>query len=112
MKSLSIKTIFLVTALLLLNNCAFKPYRFDLQQGNAISQDKVAQIQPGMSEDQVRFILGTPLLQDVFHTQRWDYIYYLKPFHGEEVQQHLVVYFNEGKVDHISLDELHGSAHA
>lgn len=109
MKSL-IKVSFLITISLLLNNCVFKPYRFDLHQGVPISQEKAAQIQPGMDEEHVRHILGTPLLQDVFHAQRrWDYIYYLKPFHGQEVQQHLIVHFMNGKVESVSIDELHPS---
>lgn len=106
MKKQLIKAIFVGLTLLLLNNCAFKPYRFDIQQGNTISEEKVAQLQPGMNEDQVRFIMGTPLLQDVFHNQRWDYIYYLKPQHGDIERRHVAVFFTDGKVDHVTQDQL------
>ncbi|MCS5707813.1 outer membrane protein assembly factor BamE [Candidatus Berkiella cookevillensis] len=105
MKKQLIKAIFVGLTLLLLNNCAFKPYRFAIQQGNTISEEKVAQLQPGMNEDQVRFIMGTPLLQDVFHNQRWDYVYYLKPRHGDIERKHLAVFFVNGKVDHVIHDQ-------
>ncbi|HEX7155742.1 MAG TPA: outer membrane protein assembly factor BamE, partial [Burkholderiaceae bacterium] len=54
------------------------PYRPDVQQGNIITKDMVDQLRPGMTRDQVRFMLGTPLLTDMFHQDRWDYTYYLK----------------------------------
>jgi outer membrane protein assembly factor BamE len=50
-------------------------YRPTIQQGNAISQDKINELQPGMSKRQVRFVLGTPMLTDVFHANRWDFVY-------------------------------------
>lgn len=104
MKTIILKTISASMMLILLNGCFLKPYRFDIQQGNIIESEKVAQIHPGMTEDQVRFILGTPLLQDVFHTNRWDYIYYLNPQHGEIEKRHLVVFFSDGVVESISED--------
>lgn len=59
--------------------CAFpnliSPYKLDIPQGNAITADQVAQLKVGMSPSQVRYILGTPLLSDPFHAQRWDYIF-------------------------------------
>ena len=53
-----------------------KPYRIEIQQGNFISQDMVAQLKPGMSKEQVRLALGTPLLNDIFHADRWDYVFW------------------------------------
>ena len=50
-------------------------YRIDIQQGNLVTQDMVEKLKPGMSRSQVRFALGTPLVTDVFHDDRWDYIY-------------------------------------
>ena len=55
---------------------ACTPYRIDIQQGNFVSQDMVAQLKPGMSKEQVRLALGTPLLTDIFHADRWDYVYW------------------------------------
>jgi outer membrane protein assembly factor BamE len=69
------------------------PYRPDVQQGNWITSEQVAQLQEGMTREQVRFILGTPTLQDVFRTNRWDYPYYNKPGYGEEQERKFTVWF-------------------
>jgi outer membrane protein assembly factor BamE len=71
---------FLISALLLslLAGCAgtkFGPHRIDVQQGNALDQENVARLKTGLSRSQVRFLLGTPLLDDPFHNDRWDYVY-------------------------------------
>ena len=54
---------------------AIAPYRIDIQQGNLVTQDMVAKLQPGMTRSQVRYVLGTPLVTDIFHPDRWDYVY-------------------------------------
>jgi outer membrane protein assembly factor BamE len=69
------------------------PYRPDVQQGNWITSEQVAQLQKGMSREQVRFILGTPTLQDIFRTNRWDYPYYNKPGYGDEQERKFTVWF-------------------
>lgn len=69
------------------------PYRPDVQQGNWITAEQVAQLQKGMTREQVRFILGTPTLQDIFRTNRWDYPYYNKPGYGDEQQRQFTVWF-------------------
>jgi outer membrane protein assembly factor BamE len=51
------------------------PYKLDIPQGNEITADQVAKLKAGMTRSQVRFLLGTPLLTDPFHANRWDYIY-------------------------------------
>mgnify|MGYP001140994098 CR=1 FL=1 len=89
-----------------LSACFIRPYKFDLEQGNLISADKIDQVHPGMSEDQVQYVLGTPMLQDVFHTNRWDYVYYEKPSKGPEVRSHLAIYFDRGVVSEIIRDPL------
>jgi outer membrane protein assembly factor BamE len=52
-----------------------KPYHLDIQQGNVVSAKMMMQLKPGMTKSQVRYVLGTPLLQDTFHQNRWDYVY-------------------------------------
>lgn len=52
-----------------------KPYHLDIQQGNVVSAKMMMQLKPGMTKSQVRYVLGTPLLQDSFHQNRWDYVY-------------------------------------
>lgn len=80
------------------------PYRVDIRQGNFISQEMVVQLKPGMTRDQVRFILGTPLLMDMFHADRWDYIYRFQPGRGETQQRRLAVFFEEGKLARVAGD--------
>lgn len=53
-------------------------YKIDVQQGNVLTQDMVSQLKPGLTKDQVRFVLGTPMLMDMFHANRWDYAYRLQ----------------------------------
>jgi outer membrane protein assembly factor BamE len=64
----------------------FTEYKIDIQQGNVLTQDMVAQLRPGLSKDQVRFILGTPVLMDMFHAKRWDYVYRLQKGSTGEVE--------------------------
>lgn len=68
-------------------------YRIDVEQGNIMEQEKIDQLKPGMSRRQVRFILGTPLLEDSFNNDRWDYTYVKR--NGLDVisQSHLSVIF-------------------
>ena len=54
---------------------SFKTYKLDVQQGNVVTSKMMLQLKPGMTKSQVRYLLGTPLLQDSFHTDRWDYLY-------------------------------------
>ena len=51
-------------------------YKMEIQQGNAVSAEAVSQLKPGMTKDEVSTLLGNPLLQDSFHKERWDYVYY------------------------------------
>lgn len=100
-------TIFLTLFLCLsLTGCLLRPYRFDVQQGNAVEADQVDRIRVGMHEDQVQFILGTPMLRDVFHPNRWDYIYYLKPGYGKVEENRVAIYFDRGKVERIVREKL------
>ncbi|MGD9592470.1 MAG: outer membrane protein assembly factor BamE [Candidatus Berkiella sp.] len=89
-----------------LNACFIRPYKFDLTQGNLIDAQQIGQIQPGMSEEQVKYVLGTPMLEDVFHTNRWDYVYYEKPSYGKVKRSHLAIYFDRGVVSEVIRDPL------
>lgn len=73
----------------------FSPYRIDVRQGNYVSQDMVSQLKKGMSKDQVRFALGTPLLKDVFHKERWDYVYLFEPAKGPKEERRISVLFDD-----------------
>jgi outer membrane protein assembly factor BamE len=75
-----------------------EPYRMTIQQGNNLSQEMVAQLKLGMTREQVRFVLGTPLLMDVFHADRWDYVYYREVPGGKKEQRNLSVVFEKDKL--------------
>ncbi len=79
-------------------------YKIDIQQGNVISQEAVAKLKPGMTKSQVRFALGTPLLVDVFHQDRWDYIYSIQRGGAERQQRHLSLFFADDKLSRIEGD--------
>jgi outer membrane protein assembly factor BamE len=73
------------------------PYRIDIQQGNVVTQEQLARLKPGMNRLQVRDVLGTPLLTDAFHTDRWDYIFTLRQT-GRPLQRRNVVLVFDGDV--------------
>ena len=84
-----------------------QPYRPDVQQGNVVTKEMVDQLREAMTRDQVRFLLGTPLLTSVFHTERWDYVYYLQRGKGNEIQQRrLVVFFNNDRLERFQSDAM------
>ena len=103
------RALFLVS-LLLLSSCGvpripgITPYKPEIQQGNYVSQEMVAQIKPGMTREQVRFLLGTPLLTDIFHADRWDYVYWREAENGKRESRKLALFFNEGKLARVEGD--------
>ena len=95
-----ITTLFLIS-LVFISACTgrlFTVHKIDVQQGNAIDPKKVAQLEIGMTKEQVKFLMGPPLITDVFHPDRWDYIYFLIPDYGETERRHLMVLFEGDKV--------------
>ena len=81
------------------------PYRATIQQGNWITSEQVTKLEVGMTRDQVRFILGTPTLQDVFHAERWDYPYYNQPGYGTDELRNFTVWFENDQLARWSGDE-------
>lgn len=79
-------------------------YRIDIPQGNIITQEMVDQLRPGLTKNQVIFILGTPLVRDTFHQDRWDYVYSFQPGGGERVQERLTVFFENNELTHFAGD--------
>lgn len=80
------------------------PYRIDIQQGNFVSQEMVGQLKRGMTRDQVRFVLGTPLVADIFHADRWDYVYYLEQPGKPRVERRLAVHFEGDRLARLEGD--------
>ncbi|MBX9961894.1 MAG: outer membrane protein assembly factor BamE [Burkholderiales bacterium] len=64
-----------LAAALLLGACSLTAYKMDIQQGNVVTQEMVAKLRQGMTRSQVKFVMGTPLVSDPFHEDRWDYFY-------------------------------------
>ena len=83
-----------------------RPYRPDIQQGNFISREMVSQLKEGMTKDQVRFVLGTPLLTDVFHKDRWDYPFRMAKGNGEMTASRLTLTFVDDKLARIEGGDL------
>jgi len=77
----------------------FSPYRPDIQQGNFVSQEMLNQLKVGQTRDQVRFLLGSPMLADMFHADRWDYPFYLARGNGELTTSRVTVYFKNNVVE-------------
>ncbi|MHB1199099.1 MAG: outer membrane protein assembly factor BamE [Polaromonas sp.] len=71
------------------------PYKIDIIQGNFISSEQVAQLRPGMTRDEVKAVLGTPLVASLFHANRWDYVFTLKR-QGVEPQSFKYTVFFKG----------------
>ena len=82
------------------------PYRMVIQQGNFISQEMVSQLKPGMTKEQVRFVLGTPLVTDIFHADRWDYVFFRETADGKREQRNLSVVFENSKLARVLGDLL------
>jgi len=74
---------------------SFKPYKMDIQQGNVVTSKMMLQLRPGMSKSQVRFIMGTPLIQDPFHSNRWDYFYEMRKGGKVVEQRHVILDFEK-----------------
>ena len=92
-------TIFLVILTSITLAGCVRSYRVEIQQGNVISAEQIEKLTPGTSRNEVRFILGTPLIVDPFHAERWDYFYSLDPAKGEQVTKYrLSIWFENDLV--------------
>lgn len=83
-----------------------EPYRIDLPQGNYLTSESVDRIEEGMSREQVRFVLGTPLLRDLFHPDRWDYVFRYRFPNGTVEQRKVTIHFRDERVVAIEADAL------
>lgn len=91
----------LILLSLLLASCSYlsapvlSPYKMDIRQGNYVTPEMRDKLKIGMSRQQVRYVMGTPMVSDAFHGNRWDYVYRLEQ-RGEVVEkQHLTLYFDK-----------------
>lgn len=88
------------------------PYRVDIHQGNYVTQEMVAKLRPGMSRTQVRFALGTPLLADPFHKDRWDYVYVFEKDEKIVQRRVITVIFADDKLSRLEGDVVAAAAPA
>ena len=101
------KSLFKIAVLILilcLHGCSgklFTVYKINVQQGNAVEVENVEMLKIGMTKEQVKFLLGTPLVADIFHPDRWDYVYYFIPGYGERERRHLTLHFKGDNVAEI-----------
>jgi outer membrane protein assembly factor BamE len=80
-------------------------FRVPVIQGNIVNTDKVNQLEKGMTEPQVRYLLGTPLIDSTFGENRWDYVYYFRNARGQESESQLSLFFDNGKLARIEGNE-------
>ncbi len=99
---------FLLLSILSLSiSCSYLPslpYKIDIQQGNVVTEDMVEKLRLGMTRSQVRFVLGSPLITDVFHINRWDYVYSLAPSGRLSEKRRLSIFFDGDLLTHIEGD--------
>jgi outer membrane protein assembly factor BamE len=93
----------LLSALSACGNVGFPGvYRIDVEQGNIVTQEMVDQLKPGMNRNQVRFVLGTPLVEDSFHQNRWDYIFTVRNGNTSKQSDRLSVFFDGDELSHFT----------
>ena len=83
---------------------SIKPYKMDIQQGNYVTSKMMMQLRPGMTKSQVRFIMGTPLIADSFHADRWDYLYRMSKGGKIIEQRHVIMEFENDRLKRVRGD--------
>ncbi|WP_394329436.1 outer membrane protein assembly factor BamE [Rhodoferax koreense] len=86
------------------------PYKVEVVQGNFVSREQVEALKPGMPRQQVKDILGTPLLQSVFHADRWDYVFTMRRQGLEPQARQLTVYFKDNLLTKVEGDPMPSEA--
>jgi len=93
----------IVVSALLTGGCV---YQATLSQGNLLDQEDIDQVEVGMTRGQVRFLLGTPMIDDPFHDDRWDYVYYFRIGRDKAIfKRWISVYFDGDNVTEIVKDQ-------
>jgi outer membrane protein assembly factor BamE len=87
----------------------FEPYKFDIQQGNYITADAVKQLKPGMNPEQVKNIMGSPLVVDAFRADRWDYLFHYTQANGKSETRRAAIFFDKGLLTRVEASELPAS---
>ena len=94
----------LLAAVLALTQTACNLYRITVQQGNVITQEMVNSLKPGMTREQVAYIMGEPVVRNPFNESQWDYVYTLQVPGRVERQRKLSLFFADGVLSHLTGD--------
>lgn len=104
------RAFFCATAIVMLAGCSWLPrfgvYKLDINQGNYVTQDQVDRLKVGQTKTQVRAVMGTPMLSDAFHANRWDYPYEFNRLGQTLEHRQFTVYFVDDKVARWEGDEV------
>jgi outer membrane protein assembly factor BamE len=99
------KTIIGIALVCLISFSTACVYELDVQQGNKLEPKDVESVEVGMTRNQVRFLLGSPVVADVFHDDRWDYVYYFRAGRSKKPERRwLIVWFEENIVREVQRD--------
>ena len=82
------------------------PYRIEIVQGNVVTKEQLALVKPGMQRAQVRDVLGSPLLTDIFHADRWDYVFTIKRQGTEPQERRIVLHFDGEQLKSVDAPDL------
>ena len=110
MQRIIISVSVLVLTLSSLGGCSYFPgffpgvHKIDIQQGNLITQEMIDKLKPGMNRNQVRYLMGSPMVTDTFSQDRWDYFYSFRPGGKDTEQKRLTLFFKDDKLSHFSGD--------
>jgi len=91
-----LKQLLVALTLLTLGGCTVFPgvYKMDVAQGNEVNQEMIDQLRPGMTQSQVRYVMGTPLIVDTFNQERWDYVYQMIQDDQTTEKRRVTLYFD------------------
>jgi len=96
----------------LLAGCFLAPHKIEVQQGNFVDQKMLEKLKPGMTRSQVRFVMGTPLIADPFHPDRWDYVYLTGRAGDVRGRSRVTVVFEGDKLKRLEGDVIPSAARA
>ncbi|MEH6649140.1 MAG: outer membrane protein assembly factor BamE [Motiliproteus sp.] len=111
MQRIIISVSVLLLTLSSLGGCSYFPgvHKIDIQQGNLVTQDMIDKLKPGMNRNQVRYLMGSPMVTDTFSQDRWDYFHSFRPGGEDTEQKRLTLFFKDDKLTHFSGDYYPGA---
>ena len=97
--NINLKVISLLLSVLLLSSCSIpRIFQVVISQGNLVDQEMLDKLEIGMTESQVKFVMGTPLISDTFYPNRWDYFTSVTQGENTYTNQKITLYFKENKL--------------